>query len=169
MLTRVATFTRADAVSVLANGFPWDHPFARMRRAWVGFAVDSDGPSPLLTYNDGLSLVLRVADMNYPPERDESEARSLRSFDIVPTLRHARHLVNFVLELHSYSQHIALCVHCHAGLHRSGAVAEWVHRDLGVIEDECSNRIKVCGNMDPTANPTILRLLRTAHREAKVR
>ena len=164
MIERVATFSRADAVAALANGFPADHPFANMRRAWVGFAVGSDGPSPLRIYYDGPSLVLRVADVNRPASEDRDKRDDPLS-EIRPTLKHARRIVDFVLELHSYDAAIALCVHCHAGFHRSGAVAEWVSRDLHVVESECSRRIEVCGNMDPTKNELILRLLREAHGE----
>lgn len=162
MIRYVATFSLSQARE-LTSRFPERHPFAGMRRAWVGFDTDSGDRSPLRSVFDGPNCVVRCADWDadsgtrqwFPPNVSE----------LTPSAEHARAIVKLVRWLLDDSREFALCVHCHAGLYRSGAVAHWLSRDLGVEEHDESNRVKACGNMDPTYNATLLRLLREAYAE----
>lgn len=173
MIRTVATFSLLQARShfnVFAAGGVGTC-FPRASRAWVGFDSGSDATdaSPLHRCIEEPSLVVRCADW----DRD-SKTRGFVDLvcELEPTIEHARSIVRFVLDLHRLPDEYALAVHCHAGLFRSGAVAEWVRVDLGVTEHECSNRLVdvVTGegwSGDRTYNETLLRLLREAHAETK--
>jgi predicted protein tyrosine phosphatase len=161
MIVTAATFSLSEARECLAR-WPERHPFAQHRRAWVGFDLFGHERSPLRSVHDGPALVVSMADW----DRDSTWRGHHGQNDDEPTIAHAREIVRHVLALHAEANEYALAVHCHAGLYRSGAVVEWVRADLGVPEDECSNRVVVCGRDDPTHNATLLRLLREAHAEA---
>lgn len=168
MIGSVATFSLSRAREYLGRRWPERHPFADKRRAWVGFDTCSDDQSPLARIFDGTSLVVRCLDWDV----DNVNRSHGPAPELAPTIGHARDIVRFVLGLHRSPDEYVLCVHCHAGLFRSGAVAEWVRVDLGVTEHECSNRLVdvVTGegwSGDRTYNETLLRLLREAHAETK--
>lgn len=165
MITTVATLSLSQAHKRLSFGWG-DHPFASMRRAWVGFDTSSADASPLYRVFDGASLVERCVDWDV----DGRHAEYVGVMECVsaPSLEIARRIVAFVLYLHRAPAEYALCVHCHAGLFRSGAVAEWVRTDLGVAEHESSNRlVDVIGDTaeQRTFNLALLRMLRAAHTE----
>ncbi len=165
MITNIATFSLAQASRFLTSGWG-DHPFAFARRAWIGFETSSADASPLHHVFDGASLVERCVDWDV----DGRHAEYAGKMECVsaPSLEIARRIVAFVLDLHRAPAEYALCVHCHAGLFRSGAVAEWVRSDLGVAEHESSNRlVDMIGDTaeQRTYNIALLRLIREAHAE----
>ncbi len=169
MIVTTATFSLSKAREYLGRAWPVLHPYADMRRAWVGFdsGPGSSDASPLRRIFDGPSHVAVCADWDRESlTRGHVELRC----DLEPTIEHARAIVAHVLALHSAPEPYALAVHCHAGLFRSGAVAEWVRVDLGVEEHACSNRLVdvIDGGQwkgDRTFNETLLRMLREAHAE----
>lgn len=168
MITNVATLSLSQAHKRLSFGWD-DHPFASQRRAWVGFETSSADLSPLHRVFDGASLVLRCVDWDVDGRHAPAHVGPLECLS-APSIDHARRIVAFVLDLHRASDEYALCVHCHAGLFRSGAVAEWVRSDLGVAEHESSNRlVDVIGDTaeQRTYNLALLRLIREAHAEAR--
>lgn len=165
MITTVATFSLSQARECL-NRWPERHPFAPQKRAWVGFYLEGFEASPLQKIHDGPSIVVSMRDW----DRESPFRGHVGSVAGEPTIEIARQLVAFVSGIHRAPEPYALAVHCHAGLWRSGAVAEFVRVDLGVPEHECSNRlfdVLVGGKWDGerTFNTTLLRLLREAHAE----
>jgi hypothetical protein len=159
MITSVATFSLDQARKYLGRKFHAGHTEPGQHRLWIGFDTNNEDQSPLRYQRDGAiaSLVIRAEDFDGEP----------RTCAFPPTIAHARELVRFVLASHAAPLPLDLCVHCHAGLFRSGAVAEWVRLDLGIPEHEASNRlVGVLGSReDRTYNVTLLRFLREAHAE----
>ncbi len=177
MIATVATFSLDQArkhfhailLARLTGTKAEEFVFPARRRAWIGFDSGESQPdaSPLHFCAEEPSLVVRCADW----DRD-SKTRGFVSVscELEPTIAHARAIVGFVLGLHRATEEYSLAVHCHAGLFRSGAVAEWVRVDLGVPEHASSNRLVdvITGEEwsgDRTYNETLLRLLREAHAE----
>lgn len=172
MIVTAATFSLSQARECL-NRWPERHPFAALKRAWVGFDTDAGDASPLRRIYDGPALPMRVADVDLDGERGHREQFGESTCDLAPTIEHARQIVAHVLMVHRARDAYAFAVHCHAGLFRSGAVVEWVREDLGVPEHECSNRLApdLGGRWqgERTYNATLLRLLREAHAGLKPR
>jgi hypothetical protein len=146
----------------LREGLEW-------RGAWIGFETGDGDRSPLPDFEVGPRLVIRCADWDadgrHSP-RFVGPAQCLAA----PTIEHAREIVRFVLALHGDDKKHRLYVHCQAGLFRSGAVAEWVRTDLGVVEPPTSNRlVDVIGDTSEqrTYNIALLRLLHEAHAAAQ--
>lgn len=165
MITAVATFTLSEAREYLSRKWPERHPFADKRRVWIGFDTDGGDASPLRRIHDGPCIVLRMTD--WDPDSEMRGCPPGMTNELEPTIEHARTVVEFVNAAIADPRELVLAVHCHAGLYRSGAVAHWVSRDRGIEEHECSNRVRVCGNVEPTRNETFLRLLREAHAELR--
>ena len=175
MIFRTATFSMQDARECLLVKWPDEHPFRSVaNRAWIGFSVLTDGESPLLRVNDGPAIVVRMADKNREASEHEMANRGASTSDHLGALGmdHARRVVSFVRELQQRSEEFVLCVHCHAGVYRSGAVVEWLREDLGVVEDACSRRLvpligATSTREHPAFNETFLRLLRAAAAEER--
>ena len=140
MIVAAATFSLSQARAYL-NRWPDRHPFAAMKRAWVGFDLFGHERSPLRAIHDGPAVVVSMADVDLDGTRGHREDFGESTCDDAPTIEHARTIVKHVTSLHDSPLEYALAVHCHAGLFRSGAVVEWVREDLGVPEHECSNRL----------------------------
>lgn len=169
MIASVATFSLAQATAHVFRGMPGTHLFARAQRAWIGFETGANDRSPLSSISDGPGLVIRCADWDADGRHSPEHVGAAICAD-APTLDHARRIVEFVLRVHDAPETRVLCVHCHAGLWRSGAVAEWVRVDLGAEEHACSNRlvnVLIGGRWEGerTFNAALLRLLREAHKE----
>lgn len=166
MLINTATFSLNQARQRLSYGWG-DHPFATQRRAWVGFETGDNDTSPLHDVFDGESLVVRCADWDVDGRHSPAQVGSAQCI-AAPTIEHARSIVHFVRKQHARAEKIVLCVHCQAGLFRSGAVVEWVREDLGIPEWEHSNRnVDVIGETPDQRifNLGLLRLIRTADAE----
>ena len=71
--------------------------------------------------------------------------------ELVPTLRDAERIFEFVQAHHGSAERLTLLVHCFAGLSRSAAVAKWASEAFGVpmATDRSTER----------SNPRLLRLL----------
>ena len=168
MIVTVATFSLFQAREYLGHRWPERHPFADRRRAWIGFDLLGYERSPLRDCLTDVSgpLVLSMAD--WDPECPQRGHHGTGADG--PAIEHARAIVRHIVALHDDPEEYALAVHCHAGLFRSGAVAEWVRVDLGAEEHACSNRlVDVIGGGvwtgERTFNVTLLRLIREAHAE----
>lgn len=135
-----------------------------LRSAWIGFDTCDADRSPLHDVSVGRCIIVRCLDWDV----DNVNRSHGPAPELAPTIDHARGIVRFVLDLHHDAASHRLAVHCHAGLFRSGAVAEWVRSDLGVVEPPTSNRlVDVIGDTEEQRiyNVTLLRLLREAHAE----
>lgn len=173
MITGVATFDLNQAHKALLRGFPSKHPFADGPRAWLGFECPGSAAdvSPLHRAGVQPSCVVVCRDWDV----DGRHAPALMGpviVDHVPSPAIAEQIVRFMLELHRAPDGYALCVHCHAGLWRSGAVAEFARVDLGAPEPEASNRlvdVLVGGPWDGDRiyNRALLRMMRAAHEELR--
>lgn len=171
MITSVQTLSLAQArkwwddlraSGVLAEIERGEH---RLRSAWIAFNTCDADRSPLCDVVVGHRLIARCVDW----DADNVNRSHGPAPDLAPTIEIARLIVRFVLDLHAVPAKYKLMVHCHAGLFRSGAVAEWVHSDLGVSEPPTSNRlVDVIGDTEEQRiyNVTLLRLLREAHAES---
>ncbi len=132
----VSTFSMEEATCALRDGFSAGHPYARSPRAWVGFEVSCDGPSPLRMLKDGPSLIVAVHDSGHDCFDYD---RAMANNPPWPSLSGAKDIESFVSGLLESDERYALCVHCHAGIWRSGAVAQWMV-DSGIPEDAGSRR-----------------------------
>ena len=128
------------------EGLPW---------AWIGFeSPGADWSSPLHHSRVRSQLIVPMNDIDPDARRGSGEYG--------PSLRVARRIVDFVLQLQKSRKRYALVLHCHAGLYRSGAVAEWVTQQFDVPEDEVSHRIAVFGAKHRSFNRTLYRMLNEA-------
>lgn len=138
-----------------------------MRDAWIGFDTCVGDRSPLHDARFGHRLVVRCVDWD-TDGKDAPAIHGPAMPELAPSIEHARSIVRFVLKLHAERKTYFLRVHCQHGLFRSGAVAEWVRSDLGVVEYPCSNRLEnVIGETAEQRpfNIALLRMLREAHAE----
>lgn len=171
MIGSVATFSLDQARKYLGRGYHHGHSHALdRRRAWVGFDTCDDDQSPLRYTSDcgRRGLVIRCHDWDEDGRHAPAFVGPAKCAG-APTIEHARNIVAFVLREHARRELVDLCVHCHAGLFRSGAVAEWCRVDLGIPEHEASNRlVGVLGERKDsrTFNAALLRLIRAAYAEA---
>jgi hypothetical protein len=165
VITSVATVPLSIARQFLGTRLPDDHPFARSKRAWVGFDTNGSDVSPLRRVFDGPRLVVRCQDWDIDGRDSEEHAVGVRPED-APSLAIASEIVSFLSEINESKTEYVLVVHCHAGLWRSGAVAEFARVDLGVRELETSHRLgaKMIGatSDERVFNVTLLRLMREA-------
>ena len=154
MIRSVRTCSRQDALKLLS--------VHSLDRVWLGFD-GGDEPSPLRESSEP-SAAVPVADWD-----PDSPWRGHHGTGVLaPTIVAARVVVAWVLMWRADRELVDLYVHCHAGLFRSGAVAEWVRVDLGVPEASGSRRLVdvIDGeHTDRVYNTTLLRLLRAAHAE----
>lgn len=172
MISSVATYSLDQARKHWAQSLDVLRGFEReglhLTTAWVGFDTCEHDRSPLRDIAVGQRLVVRCIDWDVDGRHSPAHVGYALPVD-APTLDHAREIVRFVLALHNAPGKYRLAVHCHAGLFRSGAVAEWVRSDLGAFEPPTSNRlVDVIGETPEqrTFNAGLLRMLREAHAEA---
>lgn len=171
MIATVATYSLDQARTYWAQSIEALRGFEReelgLRVAWVGFDTCDGDRSPLRDVDVGERLVVRCLDWDADGRYSPAHVGYAQP-ELAPTLDHARAIVRFVLALHNAPGKHRLAVHCHAGLFRSGAVAEWVRSDLGAFEMPQSNRlVSVIGDTEAERpfNITLLRMLRKAHAE----
>lgn len=110
----IQALSKKDATKFIQGHHALSSPLTRQfqdRVAWIG--IDDYGHSPVAEVKTP-HLVLRFIDA---PDDTYTEA-------IQP--EHAQNIVEFVRRLEKSRDPWALLVHCHAGVSRSGAVAEWV-------------------------------------------
>lgn len=167
MIVSVATFSREHAAALVERGFPAEHSFAALRRAWVGFEASSADLSPLHHVYVGASLVERCEDWDEDDRHAELAARGWGCL-CGPSPAIAARLVAFVRDIHRAEDDYALCVHCVRGRYRSGAVVEWCRNDLAIPEHPESQRL-LPDDEDGfeggrTANAALLRMIRAAAR-----
>lgn len=160
MILSVCTFSIQQARSFLSTQRAESHPCDRVKRAWIGFCVASDGRSPLSKTNDGPALLVSMYDVGHDQFDPD---RWLNAKDPWPSLDGARAIVDFVQKLERSSERRILCVHCHAGHWRSGAVAQWLV-ERGVREEPISKRLSTSSSTPPY-NKTIYELLRIVEKE----
>lgn len=161
MILSVCTFSIQQARSFLSADRLESHPCDRAKRAWMGFSVASDGRSPLRKAKDGPALLVSMYDAGH--DRFEAD-RSRDAEPPFPSLRGAMEIVEFVRSLEHSSDRRILCVHCHAGHWRSGAVAQWLV-ERGIPEEPISKRLST-GASRPPYNKTIYELLKIADAES---
>lgn len=84
----------------------------------------------------------------------------------VPTLQDALKIVDFVYALHALPKKLSLAVHCHGGISRSTAVADWVSARLFVPITPAPRGVAT-PEIGPMPNLRVLRLLDKAwaHRD----
>lgn len=88
----------------------------------------------------------------------EHRAACIWEEDRAPELVDAEKIIDFVNRHHRATEAVTLVVHCHGGVSRSVAVAQWVGEALGVPMPQLGDGMhKLEG-----ANPRVLRLLRGA-------
>lgn len=76
----------------------------------------------------------------------------------IPTLADARRIVDFVYGLQALAQPLSLAVHCHGGISRSTAVADWVSARLFVPIAPAPAGVPL-PSIGPMPNARVLRLL----------
>lgn len=88
----------------------------------------------------------------------------------VPTLDDARRVVDFVYRLHGLPQQLGLAVHCHGGISRSTAIADWISVRL-LVPIALPLRGVPLPSIRPMPNLRVLRLLDKAwaQRDEKLR
>lgn len=161
MIASVSTMTLLDAHAAFEDArLSGDRSFERS--AWIGFSVRGDGPSPLLGVRSRPSLLVAMTDQGH----DRFDLERTAAFDPpYPSLPAARAIVRFTRRLRDCDRTWDLCVHCHAGIWRSGAVAEWLV-STGVPESAMSHRRSVRCESEPLPyNQTIVSLLQMADAE----
>ncbi len=171
MIKSVATWSLAGARQHFAQRLDSACDVGDELHAWVGFETGSEEDrSPAGCSAGGPSLIVRMADIDLASSWRGHLQRYGPDHPLAPTLGKARPIVDFLAAIHAEQEDYALSVHCHAGLWRSGAVAEWVRVDLGVKELETSVRLVDVISGEPWGgerlfNAALLNLLRAAHRE----
>lgn len=158
MIIKTGTLSLEQARSMIEDGSP-----LHWQTAWIGFDTNDEDESPLRSAK-GSSLVIRGDDFDPDGRHFFHDVLGIKPKNPL-TMDHARQIVDFVLRHHGSMKPYVIPVHCYAGLFRSGAVVEWMRRDLGIVEDIDSNRLRVNGDELRTYNITLLKLLRAAHKE----
>lgn len=79
--------------------------------------------------------------------------------DEAPVLADAKRIVAFVYKHHVSDQDLRLVVHCHGGVGRSAAIAQWASSALGLPMPQLGDGVH---SLD-RANARVLRLLKKAH------
>lgn len=170
MILSVATFSLEQAHNALRRGgLRKKHPYAGLRRAWVGFESPG-GPgdvSPLRSAFDGASIVVQCIDWDVDG-RHSPAIYGKTNLKQAPSMEIAKQLVDFVMDLHRAAEEYVLIAHCHKGRYRSGSIAEFCRADLDVEEAAFSKRLENTIGDTPeqrTHNIALLRLMRDARRE----
>ena len=102
----------------------------------------------------------KPGEPHWPDQMSEAEHRAACTWDEdrAPELEDAQRIVEFVNRHHRATEAVTLVVHCHGGVSRSAAVAQWVGETLGVAIPQLGDGIHTLEG----ANPRVFRLLRTA-------
>lgn len=122
MIHHVQALSREQAAKYVAGTLYEARDLPRTfgdRIAWI--AISDDGTSPIEHHVRAPHLLLAFADVN--PDKYPG-----MSFENCMTAQHAGKIVALVQRLAQHPDPWAILVHCHAGVSRSGAVAEWVKR-----------------------------------------
>ena len=122
-------------------------------------------PTRLYEFKDHLILNFvdafeKLGEPHWPDRMSEAEHRAACTWDEdrAPELFDAQRIVEFVNRHHRTTDALTPVVHCHGGVSRSAAVAQWVGETLGVALPQMEDAIHTLEG----ANPRVLRLLRTA-------
>lgn len=102
----------------------------------------------------------KPGEPHWPDRMSEAEHRAACTWDEdrAPELFDAQRIVEFVNRHHRGTEALTLVVHCHGGVSRSAAVAQWVGEALGVAMPQLGDGIHTLEG----ANPRVLRLLNAA-------
>lgn len=102
----------------------------------------------------------KPGEPHWPDRMSEAEHRAACTWDEdrAPELFDAQRIVEFVKRHHRATEAATLVVHCHGGVSRSAAVAQWVGETLGVPIPQLGDGVHTLEG----ANPRVLRLLNTA-------
>ncbi len=151
MIHHVQALGRTDAEKFVRGEHPHSREIARVfdgRVAWVG--ISDDGTSPVLR-SRGPVLVEAFADVN--PGKYAGV-----TFENPMTEAHAARIAAFVERFSAHPETWALMVHCHAGVSRSGAVAQWVYERHATMDRALFDRL----HRQCMPNSHVVRLLREA-------
>lgn len=80
--------------------------------------------------------------------------------DEAPVLADAKRIVEFIRNYHATDVDLRLVVHCHGGIGRSAAIAQWASSALGLPMPQLGDGVHSLAR----ANPRVLRLLKKADR-----
>lgn len=96
----------------------------------------------------------------WPDRMSEAEHREACNWeeDRAPELVDAQRIVEFVNRHHRAAEAVTLVVHCHGGVSRSAAVAQWVGGTYGISMPQLGDGIHTLEG----ANPRVMRLLSMA-------
>jgi len=119
-------------------------------------------PPRLLEFKDHLILNFvdtfeKPGEPHWPDQMSEAEHRAACTWDEdrAPELVDAQMIVEFINRHHRDAEAMTLVVHCHGGVSRSAAAAQWVGKTLGVPMPQLGDGIHTLEG----ANPRVLRLL----------
>lgn len=118
------------------------------RVAWIGIHGDDDEPL-VPDFPDNLRLQFNDVAPSRFGAYTEEELRW------APNEAHARAIHDHVMRLDARPERIALLVHCHAGVSRSGAVSMWANEVTGAMESYAWKS----QNAQVQPNPLLLQLL----------
>ena len=162
MIVGTGTMSQSDAFSALHENV-W-HASKNLPSVphggvfWIGFDEGDlyrSRQSPLRRL-DFHGLIVTMAD----EDEDGIDKHRERS-PLAPTQEIADAIVSRLLDLEQAQGRYIVPLHCVQGAYRSGAVVEWMVRDLGVQEDKTSRRV-IQSPRQPTFNKAFLRMLTTA-------
>ena len=119
-------------------------------------------PPRLCEFKDHLILNFvdtfeKPGEPHWPDRMSEVEHRAACTWDEdrAPELVDAQRIVEFVNRHHRTIEAVTLVVHCHGGVSRSAAVAQWVGEKLDVAMPQLGDGVHTLEG----ANPRVLRLL----------
>lgn len=122
-------------------------------------------PTRLHEFRDHLILSFvdtfeQPGEPHWPDRMSEAEHRAACTWgeDRAPEQFDAQKIVELVNRHHCATEPMTLVVHCHGGVSRSAAVAQWVGEKLDVAMPQLGDGIHTLEG----ANPRVLRLLYTA-------
>ena len=102
----------------------------------------------------------RPGDLDWPDQMSEEEHKVICKYDEdkAPELSDAQRIVEFVNKHRDAPEEVRLIVHCHGGVSRSAAVAQWAGGFYRVPLPQLGDGIHLLDG----ANPRVLRLLAKA-------
>lgn len=130
---------------------------------------EQDRPQHLAQFRDHLVLCFEdvYEEMNaafdgtlWPDELSEQEHLlvTMGRGEKAPELSDAKQIVDFIYKHHRQAERVRLVVHCHGGISRSAAVAEWVAVACGVPLPQLGRD----GRTTDGANKRLMRLMNKA-------
>lgn len=102
----------------------------------------------------------RPGDPDWPDQMSEAEHKLVCKWDEdkAPELGDAQRIVEFIYRHHDAPAEVRLIVHCHGGVSRSAAVAQWAGEFYRVPLPQLGDGIHLLDG----ANPRVIRLLAKA-------